>query len=104
AIEAALAGRRSAELSRRSDRAAELAVKYPVEPAGAVDRDARADAVAGALDAWLGRSRAEPLTGTTATELEGQLASLPAQPTGDTEVDPTVHSARRELDRAEEAI
>ena len=51
AIEAALASHRSAELSRRSDRAVELAARYPAEPAGAADRDARADAVAGALDA-----------------------------------------------------
>ena len=75
-IEAALAGRSSAELTRRTDRAAELAARYPTEPAGAADRDMRADAVAGALDAWLGRPRAEPLTGTSAAELEAQLASL----------------------------
>ena len=104
AIEAALAGHRSAELSRRSDRAIELATRYPSEPAGAADRDARADAVAGALDAWLGRPRAEPLTGTTAAELEEQLASLPAPPEGDTEVDPAVLGARRALDRADEGI
>ncbi len=104
AIEAALAGRRSAELSRRSDRAVELAARYPAEPAGAADRDARADAVAGALDAWIGRPRAEPLTGATAAELEAQLASLPAPPDGDTEVDPTVLEARRALDRADDAI
>jgi exonuclease SbcC len=104
AIEAALAGRRSEELSRRSDRAVELAARYPAEPAGAADRDARADAVAGALDAWIGRPRAEPLTGTTAAELQAQLASLPAPPDGDTEVDPTVLGARRALDRADDAI
>jgi hypothetical protein len=104
AIEAALAGRRSAELSRRTDRAAELSERYPTEPAGAADRDARADAVAGALDAWLGRPRAEPLTGTTAAELEAQLATIPAPPEGDTEIDPTVLGARRALDRADEAI
>ena len=103
-IEAALAGRRSAELSRRSERASELAARYPAEPAGAADRDARADAVAGALEAWIGRPRAEPLTGATAAELEAQLASLPAAPDGDTEVDPTVVEARRALDRADDAI
>ena len=104
AIEAALAGRASAEATRRSERAVELAARYPAEPAGAADRDARADAVAGALDAWLGRPRAEPLTGTTAAELEAQLASLPASPDGDTEAHPTVLEARRALDRAEDAI
>jgi len=104
AIEAALAGRGSAELTRRTDRAAELAARYPTEPAGAADRDARADAVAGALDAWLGRPRAEPLTGTTAAELVAQLASLPAPPDGDTEVDRSVLEARRAVDRADDAI
>ena len=103
-IEAALAGRASAELTRRTDRAAELAARYPTEPAGAADRDMRADAVAGALDAWLGRPRAEPLTGTSAAELEAQLASLPAAPDGDIEVDPSVLGARRALDRADDAI
>ena len=103
-IEAALAGRASAELTRRTDRAAELAARYPTEPAGAVDRDMRADAVAGALDAWLGRPRAEPLTGTSAAELEAQLANLPAPPDGDIEVDPSVLGARRASDRADDAI
>jgi DNA repair protein SbcC/Rad50 len=104
AIQAAIATRASVELARRADRAVELDARYPIEPAGAADRDARADAVAGALDAWRGRPRAEPLTGTTAAELETQLASLPAPPVGDTEVHPTVLEARRSLDRAEDAV
>jgi DNA repair protein SbcC/Rad50 len=104
AIEAALAGRASAELTRRADRATELAARHPTEPAGAAGRDARADAVAGALDAWRGRPRSDPLAGTTAAELEARLASLPAPPDGDTEVDRSVLEARRALDRAADAI
>ncbi len=37
-IEAALAGRAAAEVSRRADRAAELAARHPTEPAGLADR------------------------------------------------------------------
>ncbi len=104
AIEAAIATRAATELGRRADRAAELAERHPTEPAGLADRDARADAVAGALDAWLGRPRPGPLTGTTAAELEAELAALPAAPDGDLEVHATVLESRRALDRADDAL
>ena len=103
-IEAGLARRAAAELTRRADRAGELAARHPTEPAGLADRGARADAVAGAIDAWQGRPRPEPLTGTTAAELAGELAALPAPPEGDLEVHASVVEARRALDRAEDAL
>ncbi|HWM11627.1 MAG TPA: AAA family ATPase, partial [Solirubrobacteraceae bacterium] len=103
-IEAALAGRVAAEHTRRADRAGELAARHPTEPAGLADWGARADAVAGALDAWLGRPRPEPLTGTSAAELEGELAALPAPPDGDLEMHISVVETRRTLDRAEDAL
>ena len=103
-IEAAVAGRAAAELTRRAGRVEELASRHPTEPAGLADRDARADAVAGALDAWLGRPRPEPLSGTSAAHLESELAVLPAPPEGDLEVHATVVEARRTLDRAEDSL
>jgi DNA repair protein SbcC/Rad50 len=103
-IAAALAARAAAELSRRADRAEELASRHVTEPAGLADRGARADAVAGAVDAWLGRPRPEPLTGTSAAELERELAALPTPPEGDLEMHASVPEARRALDRAEDAL
>ena len=101
---AALARQSADGLAARVRRAEELAERHPTEPAGAASRDARSDAVAAALDAWRGRPRLEPLSGSTALELEAELASLPPAPAGDTEVDPTVAAARRGVDRAEDAV
>ena len=103
-VEAALARQSADELAARVARAVALAARHPSEPAGAASRDARSDAVAAALDAWRGRPRLEPLSGSTAAELEGELATLPAAPVGDLDVHPTVASARRALDRAEDAV
>jgi DNA repair protein SbcC/Rad50 len=103
-IEAALAGRAAAEQARRANRAIELTARHRTEPAGIADRDTRADAVVGALDAWIGRPQPEPLSGTTAAELEAELSSIPAPPDGDLEVDASVLEARRALDRAEDAL
>ncbi len=104
AIESALAARAATDLARRAERATRLAELHPSEPAGLADRDARADAVAGALDAWHGRPRPEPLTGTSAAELEAELAALPAPPDGDLELHASVVESRRALDRADDAL
>jgi exonuclease SbcC len=104
AIAAAIAAASAAELDRRAERAAALAARHPTEPAGSAERDARADAVAAALDGWVARPRPEPLTGATAADLEAELTTLPAPPDGDVEVHPTVVDARRALDRAEDAL
>ncbi len=104
AAEAALAAQSARELARRAGRAAELAARHPVEPAGPAARDALADRVAGALDAFASRPRVEPLDGPTAAQLEAELASLPAAPEGDTAVHPDVLEARRAVDRADEAL
>lgn len=102
--EAALARQAADELGARVARAAALAARHPIEPAAAASRDASSDAVAGALDAWRGRPRLEPLDGSSADELEAELASLPPAPIGDLEVDTTVSVARRALDRADDAV
>lgn len=104
AIEAAIAAAAADELNRRAGRATALAARHPAEPAGQLDRDARADAVAAALDGWSGRARPEPLSGPTAAELEAELAALPAPRVGDVEPHPSVVDARRRLDRADEAL
>jgi DNA repair protein SbcC/Rad50 len=104
AIEAAVSDRAAADVARRARRATELAARHPTEPPGVADRDTRADAVAGALDAWAGRPRLEPLTGTTAAELEAELAALPQRPDGDLEVHGSVAEVARALDRAADAL
>jgi hypothetical protein len=102
--EAALARQAADELAARVARAAALAARHPTEPAAPASRDASADAVAAALDAWRGRPRLEPLDGSSAAELEAEIASLPPPPVGDVEVDSTVVAARRALDRADDAV
>ena len=97
--EAARARQSADELAAHVARATELAARHPTEPAGAASRDARSDAVAAALDAWRARPHFDPLDGSTAAELEAELASLPPAPVGDTDVDPAVDAARRALDR-----
>src|SRR5688572_21635166 len=102
--EAALARQAADELADRVARAAALAARHPTEPATPASRDASADAVAAALDAWRGRPRLEPLDGSSAADLEAEIASLPPPPVGDVEVDSTVVAARRALDRADDAV
>ena len=102
--EAALARQTADELTARVARATQLAERHSTEPAGAASRDARSDAVAAALDAWRGRPRLEALGGSTAAEIESELAALPPAPVGDLEVDPSVAAARRAADRAEDAV
>ena len=102
--EAALARQAADELTARVARATELAERHPTEPAGAASRDSQSDAIAAALDAWRSRPRLEPLGGSTAADIEAELAALPPAPVGDLEVHPSVVAARRAIDRAEDAV
>lgn len=102
--EAELASARAVEARTRHQEARDLSRRHPAPPEALAARDEKADEVASAIDAW--RSRPEPmqLTGPSAVELEAEIAALPAEPSGDLEVHPTVHEARRALDMAEAAL
>ncbi|HEY8921835.1 MAG TPA: AAA family ATPase [Candidatus Limnocylindria bacterium] len=102
--EAALAVREATQLSERALRAAELASSYPAAPARLATRDALADEVAAALDSWRRRPAPVPLNGSSASELEQQLAAIPAVPEGDRRPDRSVADAARALDLAAEAM
>ena len=102
--EVALAVREATQLAERSQRAAELADKYPNAPAALTARDEQADEVAAALDSWRRRPAPVPLVGPTAAELEAQLAAIPTIPDGDRRPDRSVVDAARALDFAEEAL
>jgi DNA repair exonuclease SbcCD ATPase subunit len=102
--EAELAAARAAQSGRRHAEAAELAARHSQPPVGLAARDERADAVAGALDAWASRPAPVGLHGATAGELERQLAELPQPPSGDLEPHETVRDAMRALDLAENAL
>jgi DNA repair protein SbcC/Rad50 len=102
--EAALAVREATQLSDRAQRAAELAARYPEAPAKLATRDELADEVAAALDSWRRRPAPVPLNGSSAAELEQQLATIPAVPEGDRRPDRSVNDAARALDLADEAL
>jgi len=104
AAEAALAVREATQLSDRALRAAELAATYPEAPARLATRDELADEVAAALDSWRRRPAPVPLNGSSARELEQQLAAIPAIPAGDRRPDRSVSDAARALDLADEAL
>jgi DNA repair protein SbcC/Rad50 len=102
--EAALAVREATQLSDRAQRAAELATRYPEVPAKLATRDELADEVAAALDSWRRRPAPVPLNGSSAAELEQQLATIPAVQEGDRRPDRSVSDAARALDLADEAL
>ncbi|MEO8638457.1 MAG: AAA family ATPase [Chloroflexota bacterium] len=102
--EAALAVREATQLSDRAMRAGELAARYPEAPARLATRDELADEVAAALDSWRRRQAPVPLNGSTARELEQQLAAIPAVPEGDRRPDRSIAEAARSLDLADEAL
>jgi exonuclease SbcC len=102
--EAALAVREATQLSDRALRAGELAARYPEAPARLATRDELADEVAAALDSWRRRPAPVPLNGSTARELEQQLAAIPAVPEGDRRPDRSIAEAARALDLADEAL
>lgn len=102
--EAALAVREATQLSDRALRAAELAARYPEAPARLATRDELADEVAAALDSWRRRPAPVPLSGSSARELEQQLAAIPAVPGGDRRPDRSVADAARAFDLADESL
>jgi hypothetical protein len=105
AAEAAVARREAHEVTGRAARATALTAAHPVAPAALATRDELADEVAAAIEAW--RRRPAPvaaLQGPSATELQAQLAALPAVPDGDRRPDRSVLDAARSLDLADEAL
>jgi hypothetical protein len=103
--EARLTALRAEEARRRHRLAAELADRHPAAPEAIVARDARADEVAGAIDAWVSRPQVVSLHGAGSAELDLELAALPSEPvTGDVEPHATVQQAFRALELAEEAL
>lgn len=102
--EAALAVREATQLSDRALRAGELATRYPQAPAALATRNELADEVAAALDSWRRRPAPVPLNGSSAKELEQQLAAIPAVPGGDRRPDRSVSDAARALDLADEGL
>jgi DNA repair protein SbcC/Rad50 len=101
--EAVVAAHQAAAARRRLARAEELSARHRQEPAGPSERDARADAVAAALEAWGHRPRPIPLEGPSAADLERAIAGLAPRPEGDTRPHPVVAEALRALDLAEES-
>ncbi|HEY7332661.1 MAG TPA: AAA family ATPase [Candidatus Limnocylindria bacterium] len=103
--EAQLAALRAATARRRHRQAAELAARHPAPPDALAARDERADEVAGAIDAWTSRPQPLALEGSTAAELEAELAGLPdALEPGDLEPHGSVREALRALELAEDAL
>ncbi len=103
-IETELAIARSIETRSRFEQAAALAARHPQPPQALTTRDALADEVAAALDAWTSRPEPVELSGPSAEELQAEVDALPGVPEGDLEVHPSVHEARRGLDMAEAAL
>ena len=101
--EAAVAAREAAALARRAARARELADRHHDAPPTEAARDAAADSVAAAIDAWRRRPTVAEVPGPTADDLERELAALPPLPDGDLHVHPEVTAALREFDRASDA-
>lgn len=102
--EAAAAARDAQALVRRAARARELADRHRGPPTTEAARDAAADAVAAAIDAWRRRPTVAEVPGPAADELERELAAVPPPPDGDVHVHPDVAAALRELDRASDAV
>ena len=102
--EAALALRGAAESAARAERAAALTIAHPEPPAPLATRDELADQVAAALASWRRRPTPVPLSGTSAAELQDQLADLPPIPEGDRRPERSVTDALRTFDLAEEAL
>jgi hypothetical protein len=103
--EGELAALQATEARRRHAEAAELAARHAGPPQPFAARDAAADQVAGALDAWEARPQVVALEGPSVAELEEELAGLPADTVdGDLEPHESVREALRALDVAEGAL
>ena len=103
--EGLLAAMHAAEARRRHAEAAELAARHDAPPQTLAARDAVADQVAGALDAWDARPQLVALEGPSVADLEAELARLPSDaPVGDLEPHESVREALRALDVAEGAL
>ncbi len=103
-VEAELAIARSTEARSRFAQAAALAARHPQPPQALTTRDAQADEVAAALDAWASRPKPVELSGPSVADLQAEADALPVVPEGDQEVHPSVHEAQRALDMAEAAL
>lgn len=66
-----------------ADRASDLDQRHPTAPTAATDRDDQINAVHTAIERWAERPAIDELTGPTSSEIENQLAELPARPEGD---------------------
>ena len=102
--EAVVAARVAGSARVRVGRAAQLAELHPQEPAGSSERDARADAVAAAIESWGQRPQPIPLDGPSAADLGTMIAGLASAPEGDTRPHPSVTDALRAVDLAEESL
>ena len=103
AVRLAAARTAATDLRRRSERASELAARYPSPPPPLAARDEQADAVAAALAAWRSRPTPAVAAGRSVGEIEVELTALPEPPNGDVQPAATVVAALRELGLSEEA-
>jgi len=103
-VEAALAETVATRARIRADRARDLAARHPSAPATSAARDVAADIVAAALAGWAHRPNATPLEGSTVEELERELERVPPLPDGDIQQHSSVVEARREAERAADAL
>jgi hypothetical protein len=102
--EGLLAALHASEARRRHAEAAQLAARHHGPPPTLAARDAVADQVAGALDAWDARPQLVSLEGPSVADLEAELAGLPSDVVpGDLEPHESVRDALRALDVAEGA-
>jgi DNA repair protein SbcC/Rad50 len=101
------AARATAEATRAgalAERATLLSSRYPAAPPGLAERDARADAVAAAVEGWEHRPEPMVLSGRSSEAIRAELAALPGPPAGETQPDPALAALFAELQRSEEAV
>lgn len=90
--------------ARQLERAAELASKYPAEPAPASGEEELANEVAEALALWESAPPEPDLTGPTIPDLESEIAGLPERPHGDQAPSETVLTAEAAFTAADELV
>ncbi len=83
-------------LRRQSERATELAARYPVEPVALADLGERSDDVAEALAGWEQRPDVPDRSGETVEQIQERIAALPDPPEGDRLPAQVVLDAERE--------